>query len=55
MQHSSGNKKAEEDANKEAEQKVEGIKNTGSDKANKVVDDLLSAVTNVQAVPPSKA
>lgn len=55
MQHSSGNKKAEEDANREAERKVEETKKIGSEKGSKVVEDLLNAVTNVQPVPPGKA
>ena len=48
MQHSSGNKKAEEDAGKDAEEKVKQIKEAGGEKGGKVVDDLIRAVTEVE-------
>lgn len=54
-QHSSGNKKMEDDANKDTEKKIEEIKKIGNDKGSKVVTDLLSAVTDVKPVPPSKS
>ncbi|ORX96355.1 H+-ATPase G subunit-domain-containing protein [Clohesyomyces aquaticus] len=50
-QHSSGNKKAEEDANKEAEAKIKEIDGIGKKSGSKVVDQLLDAVTNVKAEP----
>ncbi|KAL1848765.1 H(+)-transporting V1 sector ATPase subunit G [Paecilomyces lecythidis] len=53
-EHSSGNKKAEEEANKEAEVKLEEIKKLGGAKGDKVVEDLLHAVVNVQAEVPEK-
>lgn len=51
VQHSSGNQKAEEDANKEAEAKVKEIKGIGSKTGSKVVDQLLAAVTDVNPKP----
>lgn len=47
LQHSSGYKKAEEDANKEAEVKLQDIKTAGKEKGNKVVEDLINAVIDV--------
>jgi hypothetical protein len=52
LQHSSGNKKAEEDANKEADVKVKEIKDIGEKSGSKVVDQLLKAVTDVKPEPP---
>ncbi|CAN8106331.1 unnamed protein product [Discula destructiva] len=52
-EHSQGNKKAEEDANKEAEDKIKEIKNLGKKSQDKVVKDLLAAVYDVQAEPPT--
>ncbi|KAK3044358.1 hypothetical protein LTS18_001487, partial [Coniosporium uncinatum] len=52
--HSSGNKKAEEDANKDTEGKLEEINSIGDDKGNKVIEDLLRAVTDVKPVAPGK-
>ena len=54
-QHTSGNKKMEEDANKETEAKLEEIKKVGKEKGNKVVEDLLHAVIDVNLKPPSKS
>lgn len=45
----------EEEANKEAESKLEEISRTGKEKGNKVVQDLLRAVLDVQPEPPSKS
>lgn len=45
----------EEDANKDTEKKIAEIKKIGKERGSKVVDDLLKAVTEVQAVPPSKS
>jgi hypothetical protein len=47
-QHSSGYKKAEEDANKEAEAKLQEIQAAGNEKGGKVVDDLINAVVDVK-------
>ncbi|GAB1196153.1 hypothetical protein APSETT444_005420 [Aspergillus pseudonomiae] len=47
-EHSSGYKKAEEDANKEAEVKLQEIKEAGNSKGAKVVEDLISALTDVK-------
>lgn len=54
-QHTSGNKKMEEDANRETEAKLEEIKRVGQEKGNKVVEDLLQAVMDVNPEPPSKS
>ncbi|PYH42214.1 uncharacterized protein BP01DRAFT_359666 [Aspergillus saccharolyticus JOP 1030-1] len=47
-EHSSGYKKAEEDANKEAEVKLQEIKVAGNEKGSKVVDDLIHALIEVK-------
>ncbi|KAI9043539.1 uncharacterized protein KD926_003309 [Aspergillus affinis] len=47
-QHSSGYKKAEEDSNKEADVKLQEIKQAGNSKGSKVVDDLIHAVVEVK-------
>ncbi|KAB8228141.1 hypothetical protein ETB97_009930 [Aspergillus alliaceus] len=47
-EHSSGYKKAEEDANKEAEVKLQEIKEAGNSKGAKVVEDLITALTDVK-------
>ncbi|KAF2093433.1 vacuolar ATPase [Rhizodiscina lignyota] len=52
-EHTSGNKKAEEDADKETEGKLKEIKEIGSKSGQKVVDDLLNAVVNPKPVPPT--
>jgi hypothetical protein len=54
IQHSSGNKKAEEDANKEAEIKVQDITEAGRGKGDQVVDDLIHAVMDVRPEAPQK-
>jgi hypothetical protein len=54
-QHTSGNKKMEEDANRETESKLAEIKRVGKEKGNKVVQDLLQAVMDVNLEPPSKS
>ena len=54
-QHTSGNKKMEEDANRETEVKLEEIKKVGKEKGNKVIEDLLHAVIDVNPEPPSKS
>ncbi|KIW08939.1 V-type ATPase, G subunit [Verruconis gallopava] len=55
QEHSSGNKKMEDDANKETTKKIEEIKKIGKERGPKVVEDLLNAVTNVKPVPPAKS
>jgi Vacuolar (H+)-ATPase G subunit len=55
LQHSSGNKKMEQDANKDTEKKLAEIKDISKSKGSKVVNDLLSAVIDVDPEPPSKA
>lgn len=45
----------EEDANRETETKLEEIKRVGKEKGNKVVEDLLHAVMDVDPEPPSKS
>lgn len=54
-QHSSGNKKAEEDAEKETQQKLEEIKKVGDKTGPKVVQDLINAVMEVKPVVPDRA
>ncbi|MCJ1483955.1 H(+)-transporting V1 sector ATPase subunit G [Schaereria dolodes] len=53
-EHSSGNKKAEEDANKDADSKVEEIKRAGGKSGDKVVEDLLRVVTEVKPEVPDR-
>jgi V-type H+-transporting ATPase subunit G len=52
MKHSSGNKKAEEEANKEAESQLEEIKITGKKSGDKVIKDLIHAVVEVKPEVP---
>jgi V-type H+-transporting ATPase subunit G len=54
-EHAAGNKQAEDEANKEAEAKIKEIKAAGKKNQDKVVADLLKAVFEVEAVPPSAA
>ncbi len=53
-QHTSGNKKAEEDASKDAEEQMKAIKDAGSKTGDKVVDDLLTVVTEVKPEIPDR-
>lgn len=53
-QHSSGYKKAEEDASKEAEAKLVEIKEAGNKHGDKVVDGLLHALVDVKPEPSEK-
>ncbi|KAI9368285.1 H+-ATPase G subunit-domain-containing protein [Aspergillus egyptiacus] len=53
-EHSSGFKKAEEDANQEAEVKTEEIKKAGKEKGPKVVDKLIQALVDVKPEPSEK-
>ncbi|KAJ6015820.1 V-type proton ATPase subunit G [Penicillium herquei] len=53
-EHSSGFKKAEEDANKEAEEKLKEIQSAGQKQGDKVVEDLIKATTDVKPEVPEK-
>ncbi len=53
-QHTSGNKKAEEDAAKDAENKVDEIKEAGKEKGGKVIEELLRAVMDVKPEKPNR-
>ncbi|KAF9886421.1 hypothetical protein FE257_011453 [Aspergillus nanangensis] len=53
-EHSSGYKKAEEGANKEAEVKLQDIKKAGQNKGPKVVEDLIHALADVNPEPSEK-
>ena len=53
-QHTSGNKKAESDANKDAETQVKAITQAGSKGQDKVVADLLKAVFDVKPIVPDR-
>jgi V-type H+-transporting ATPase subunit G len=53
-QHSSGNKKMEEDANRDTEGKLEEINKIGKANGKRVVEDLLGALVNVKPEPPKK-
>ncbi|CBF82538.1 uncharacterized protein ANIA_09107 [Aspergillus nidulans FGSC A4] len=53
-EHSSGFKKAEDDANKEAEFKLEEIKKDGKEKGPKVVEKLIHALVDVKPEPSAK-
>ncbi|KAI1908132.1 H(+)-transporting V1 sector ATPase subunit G [Ophidiomyces ophidiicola] len=53
-EHSSGNKKAEDDANKDAEAKLQEIHNMGKAKGDKVIDDLIHTVLDIQPEVPEK-
>ena len=54
IQQSSGNKKAEDDANKDAEAKLKEIDAAGKKSGNKVVEDLIKAVTTPRPEVPDK-
>ena len=45
----------EEEANKDTEKKLEEIKKIGKEKGSKVIQDLLRAVLDAHAEPPSKS
>ncbi|CZT02905.1 related to VACUOLAR ATP SYNTHASE SUBUNIT G (VMA-10) [Rhynchosporium agropyri] len=53
-EHTSGNKKAEEDANKDAEKKIKEIQTAGKKGQDAVVKDLLKAVFDVKPVVPKR-
>ncbi|KAL8698095.1 MAG: hypothetical protein Q9201_006767, partial [Fulgogasparrea decipioides] len=52
--HTSGNKKAEEDADRDAEEQMSAIKSAGDRMGQKVVDDLLKVVTEVHPEVPER-
>ncbi|KAI4153368.1 MAG: hypothetical protein LQ340_002341, partial [Diploschistes diacapsis] len=52
--HTSGNKKAEQDASKDAEGKLSEIKTIGSKSGDKVVEELLRLVTEVKPEVPQQ-
>jgi V-type H+-transporting ATPase subunit G len=54
MQQTSGNKKSEDDANKDAEEKVKEIQAAGKKSGDKVVNDLIKAVTTPRPEVPEK-
>lgn len=54
IQHSSGNKKAEEDAARDAEEKVQEIKKAGGKAGDKLIEDLLKAVTEIELEVPDR-
>ncbi|KAI0880704.1 vacuolar ATPase [Annulohypoxylon maeteangense] len=54
-EHTQGNKQAEDEANKEADAKIQEIHAAGKKSQSKVVVDLLDAVFEVKPVPPEKA
>ena len=53
-QHTSGNKQAEEQAEKDTDEKLEEIKQIGQKTGPKVVDDLLKAVVDVKPIVPDR-
>lgn len=54
MQHTSGNKKAEEDASKDADEQLKLIKEAGGKTGDKVVEELLRVVTDVKPEIPDR-
>lgn len=54
IKHTSGNKKAEEDANKDAEDKMKEIKEAGKKGQDQVVKDLLKAVFDIKPIVPDR-
>jgi V-type H+-transporting ATPase subunit G len=54
FQQSSGNKKAEDDANKEAEQQVKEIQASGKKSGDKVIADLIQVATTPRPEVPDK-
>ncbi|CAO1604720.1 H(+)-transporting V1 sector ATPase subunit G [Xanthoria calcicola] len=53
-EHTSGNKKAEEDAAQDADDQVQAIKSAGEKQGQHVVDDLLRVVTDVRPEVPDR-
>jgi V-type H+-transporting ATPase subunit G len=54
IQHSSGNKKAEEEAYREAEASLQEITKKGGKMSDEVVEKLLQAVIDVRPEPSEK-
>ena len=54
MQQTSGNKDAEQQAEKDTEQKLEEIEQIGKKTGPKVVDDLVNACIDVKPVVPDR-
>ncbi len=54
LQHSSGNKKAEDDAKKDTDNKVKEVEELGNKSGSKVVEQLITAVTNADPKPLRK-
>ncbi len=54
LQHTSGNKKAEEDASKDAEIKIKEIQEAGKKGQDKVVKELLKAVFEIEPIVPDR-
>ncbi|KAL9638766.1 MAG: hypothetical protein Q9164_001356, partial [Protoblastenia rupestris] len=52
--HTSGNKQAEEDAKKDADEQVKAIQKAGDEKGEQVVKDLLRVVTDVRPEVPDR-
>ncbi|KAJ4982932.1 V-type proton ATPase subunit G [Stagonosporopsis vannaccii] len=50
-EHSSGNKKAEDDAKKDTDNKVKEVEDLGNKSGSKVVEQLITAVTNADPKP----
>lgn len=53
-QQTSGNKEAEEDASKDADEQLKQIKEAGGKTGDKVVEDLLRVVTDVRPEVPDR-
>ena len=53
-QHTSGNKQAEEDASKDADEQLRQIKAAGEKTGDKVIQDLLKLVTEVKPEVPDR-
>jgi len=53
-EQSRGNKKAEDDAGRDADSKVKEIEEAGKKSGSKVVDDLIKAVTSPHPEVPDK-
>ncbi|KAI9719246.1 MAG: H(+)-transporting V1 sector ATPase subunit G [Candelaria pacifica] len=53
-EHTSGNKTAEDDANRMAEDKIDHIKTMGNSSGKKVVEDLLNAVMDIKPEVPER-
>lgn len=53
-QYTSGNKQAEEDASRDADEQLKLIKRAGAEKGDRVVEDLLRVVTDVKPEVPDR-